>query len=425
MDKSAETHRPPDAEAAPASDAALVQRFAADRDEAAFAELLRRHGPAVLGVCRRVLRHDQDAEDAFQATFFVLARKAGTIRRTASVGSWLYGVALRIARKARVARERRPMAEIELANVAATDLEQSWSDLMPVLDEEIGRLPVKYRLPFVLCHLEGKTNEQAAREIGCPLGTVLSRLSRARERLRGRLVRRGVVLSGGALAAVLAENAAGGTVPTALAGSTLQGAIRFVSAGGGVPAAAAALARGYLRGRFWTRVAAWAACGAALAVVAALETWLVLANRPAALPVLRAAEKTAPTDEERIRGAWRLVSAEFGGQPLPVANSVMVFEGGQCTIFGDGARVLGKSYGLDPSQSPKAMDVVTDYGRVQMGIYAFDGDTLTICLTPDTRDRPTDFATRADSETLTMVLKRESTPPQRGPEGPPAPGPQR
>jgi RNA polymerase sigma factor (sigma-70 family) len=164
------------AEAGAQTDARLLERFAVHRDEVAFAELVRRHRPLVLGVCRRLLRHDADAEDAFQATFLILARKAGSVRKGESLASFLYGVALRVARKVRASTPRRQARQKALADLPATEKMPAWErhEYRAVLDEEVGRLPVKYRVPFVLCHLEGRTNEEAARQLGRPLGMVLA-----------------------------------------------------------------------------------------------------------------------------------------------------------------------------------------------------------------------------------------------------------
>jgi RNA polymerase sigma factor (sigma-70 family) len=181
-------------------DADLIERFVTNQDEAAFELLVWRHGPLVLGTCRRVLGDEHDAEDAFQATFFALARKASTIGRRDSVSAWLYKVAYRIALRARSSQAKRnregPLCQepVAVAGMSPEDL-LAWRELQPVLDAQIDRLPEKYRTVFILCHLEGKTNEEAARELGCPKGTVLSRLSRARERLRKWLGERGAVLT--------------------------------------------------------------------------------------------------------------------------------------------------------------------------------------------------------------------------------------
>jgi RNA polymerase sigma factor (sigma-70 family) len=198
-------------------DAQLLERFAASRDEYAFAALLKRHGPMVLAVCRRVLNDAHDAEDAFQASFLVLARKAGSVRRHASVASWLFGVAYRTVLKARVAEARRRSAEGEATPARAAEpdagREALWRDLRPVLDEEVARLPEKNRAALVLCYLEGRTTAEAAQALACPRGTVLSRLAWARERLRARLTRRGITLSAGSLATAFAQYAEAAPAP--------------------------------------------------------------------------------------------------------------------------------------------------------------------------------------------------------------------
>jgi RNA polymerase sigma factor (sigma-70 family) len=189
------------------SDAQILERFVSRRDEAAFEVLVWRHGPMVLGVCRRILRHEQDAEDAFQATFLILARKAAGIGKREALAGWLYRVAYRVCTAALTQTRKREQLEPWTELPAACDEDPVWRDLRPVLDEEVSRLPEKYRTVVILCHLEGKTNEEAADLLGCPRGTVQSRLGRARELLRRRLTRRGITLSAG-LAAVLATGQA-------------------------------------------------------------------------------------------------------------------------------------------------------------------------------------------------------------------------
>jgi RNA polymerase sigma factor (sigma-70 family) len=237
------------------SDRQLLERFTRHRDETAFAELVRRHAPTVLGVCQRLLRDPNDAEDAFQATFLVLVRKAGALTDPEAVGNWLYGVARRTAVKARAAAARRRVRETAVVDVAGpeeTDL--VWRDLRPVLDEEVSRLPARYRVPFVLCHLQGKTNEEAARYLGCPKGTVLSRLARARERLRARLARRGVALSAAALATVLAEKASAAAVPVALFKKVAPGLLCPSVGAAVVSARVLTLTEGVLHAMFVTRL---------------------------------------------------------------------------------------------------------------------------------------------------------------------------
>ena len=170
------------------TDAELLRRFAAGRDEAAFELLVWRHGRMVLGLCRRVLRHDQDAEDAFQATFIILARKAASIRKTASVSSWLHGVAHRTALKARA----REMNEARTPGRPASDPDDlAWQEVRQVLHEELSGLAERYRAPLVACYLEGKTQDEAAAQFGMAKSTLKERPERGRSLLRTRLVRRG------------------------------------------------------------------------------------------------------------------------------------------------------------------------------------------------------------------------------------------
>ena len=187
------------------TDGQLLEAFVSARDEGAFEELLRRHGPMVLGVCRRVLGSPHDAEDAFQATFLVLVRKAAALTGRATVGNWLYGVAYHTALKARAANARRRLKERQGGEMRRQEVppEQVWNELRPLLDQELSRLPDKYREAVVLCDLEGKTRKEAARQLGWPPGTLACRLARARVLLARRLTARGLALSGGALAAAL------------------------------------------------------------------------------------------------------------------------------------------------------------------------------------------------------------------------------
>jgi RNA polymerase sigma-70 factor (ECF subfamily) len=190
------------------SDGQLLERFLAGRDAAALEALMRRHGPMVLGVCRRVLRDYHDAEDAFQATFLVLARRAASIWPREKVGNWLYGVAYQTARKARAVRAKRRVREVPASGApepeAPSDVPRS--DLAELLDHELSRLPDRYRTALVLCELEGKTHADAAERLGWPVGTLSGRLSRARAMLARRLTRRGVLLAGGSLAVLLAQS---------------------------------------------------------------------------------------------------------------------------------------------------------------------------------------------------------------------------
>ncbi len=252
-------------------DEQLLADFLDRRDEAAFEALVRRHGPMVWGVCRRVLGHAHDAEDAYQATFLVLARKAATVVPRARVGHWLYGVAYKTALKARAvaakrrARER-PVAAVPDVGAAPDD---GWHDLQSLLDQELSRLPEKYRLPIILCGLQGKSQKEAARLLGWPPGTLSVRLARARTMLTERLARQGVVVSGGLLMALCCQ-AASAHVPPALVASTVQaGAMLDGSrtAAGMIPAKVVALTEGVAQAMMWTRMAGVAAVVVAIAIV--------------------------------------------------------------------------------------------------------------------------------------------------------------
>src|SRR6516165_5511464 len=244
------------------TDRQLLQRFTGQREEAAFAALVQRHGPMVLGVCQRILHDPHDADDAFQATFLVLARKAGSLAKPEKLANWLYGVACRTAARAKAEAARRRVHERQYTDMPSPEARpnggESFHELRPVLDAELQRLPDKYRAPLVLCYLEGKTYAEAAQVLGWAEGTVSGRLARARELLRGRLTRRGLTLSAGTFAAALSQSAAPAAVPPALADTTAKAATLFAAgsaaAGAGiVPGPAAALAEGVLQTMFVTR----------------------------------------------------------------------------------------------------------------------------------------------------------------------------
>lgn len=237
------------------TDRELLQQFRADRgpaSEAAFTALVERHGSLVLGVCQSVLDNAFDADDAFQATFLVLVCKASSIQKEASVASWLHGVALRVAYKARARSARRRALERRAAETAATRAEPptKTDSLAPVVHEEVERLPPKYRAPIVLCYLEGFTHERAAESLGWPIGTVRGRLARARDILRERLTRRGLALPGGLAAGtgVVATNAIAAPVPRALSEATVRAGMETLKAGGAAVAARSPAVGELLRG---------------------------------------------------------------------------------------------------------------------------------------------------------------------------------
>jgi len=236
----------------------LLDRYASRGDEAAFEALVTRHGPMVLGVCRRLLRDPADIEDAFQATFLVLVRKAGTLGERDLLARWLYGVAHRVALRARSDAARRGARErtgIPVEPAAAAGDPDGW-ELAATLLEEVRRLPEKYRSPVVLCDLEGRTHEQAASELRWPVGTVKGRLARARDRLRDRLIRRGLAPSAGLLVHALTRDASA-AVPAALMANTARSARAFLTLGvaaGAIPAHVTTLASGILRAMAMTKL---------------------------------------------------------------------------------------------------------------------------------------------------------------------------
>jgi RNA polymerase sigma factor (sigma-70 family) len=246
------------------SDAQLVESFLR-REIGAFDALLRRHGKMVLGVCRRVLGNAHDAEDAFQATFLVFVQKAATVRHRDLLGSWLYGVAYRTALDAKTAAARRRAKEDAMRTVATNQAadDDIWRELQPLLDRELSRLPDKYRVPIVLCDLEGKTQKEAARMLGCPQGTVSGRLARGRILLATHMKRHGLTVSGGALAWALAQDAARAAVPPALADGTSRMAAA-VLAGQPITTAASAkvagLTKGALKAMLMTKLKVVAGC---------------------------------------------------------------------------------------------------------------------------------------------------------------------
>jgi RNA polymerase sigma factor (sigma-70 family) len=244
-----------------ATDGQLLERFVRAGEEGAFDALLERHGRMVMGICRRLLGNAHDAEDAFQATFLVLVRKAGSISRRDSVGSWLFGVAYRTALRARSNACKRQVHERNAGNLALARTvvdDTAHLQLRPLIDSELERLPEKYRAPLVLCYLEGKTNEEAARLLGWTKGTVSGRLARARDLLRGRLARRGITLCAPLFATALFQATASAGVPLAVLQNTVQAAGLMAlgkTAGlGAISTSVAALTEGMIKAMFFAKL---------------------------------------------------------------------------------------------------------------------------------------------------------------------------
>jgi RNA polymerase sigma factor (sigma-70 family) len=310
------------------NDGQLLQQFVARGDEAAFAALVRRHGPMVLGVCRRLLRGGADADDAFQATFLVLFRRARALDRRASLAGYLYTVAYHVALRARAASARRRSQERQVVDMPRAECraEEVWRDLQPVLDDELNRLPDKYRELVLLCYVEGKTNEEAGRLLRLPTGTVKSRLARARELLKGRLSRRGITLTAGLLAAVLAERAAAAVSPRLLA-TTLQTTVRL--AAGQAAGPAAALAEGVLKAMFATKLkiaTVFLVAAGVLALGAGLLSRPALAQ-PAADPAAQAKAGDAGRKDQSPKPAP--MPARPGARKEIAANGRVLDENGK------------------------------------------------------------------------------------------------
>ncbi len=452
-------------------DAQLLERFVKRRDEPAFAALVARHGPMVLGVCRRLVRDAQEAEDAFQATFLILTRKAASIQRQPLLAGWLYGVACRVAIRLRsqTARRRtREQTDADLTVLAAAD-DGAYSEVRPLVHEEVGRLPDKYRSAVVLCYLEGKTNEEAALQLRWPVGSVKSRLARARELLRTRLGRRGLTLSAGLLTTALAANKA--TASPGLTDATIRGAALFAAgdavAGGLVTARAVKLSYGVLRTMLLTKGKILAALVLTLAMLGGASglAYRSLAAGPAdtpeAAPMKTASHDDQPKadkekskedesqkDAEAIQGVWHVTALEKEGterddasakqiktQEWTITKDKIVIK---TTVPGAADQKVSCTYKLDPTQTPKTIDVTPEYGddakagRKVRAIYSLKDDVLKVCkgMTAaeikhddqdvgrrprafDLRDlttdggRPTELATKEGSRSTLITLKRE------------------
>jgi RNA polymerase sigma factor (sigma-70 family) len=238
------------------TDAQLLERFANRRDEEAFAALVARHGAMVFNVCQRTLHNDADAEDACQATFLILARKCRSIRKKASVGSWLHGVALRAAstlRKQMVRRRERDKGATPLSETNPV-AEITWREVRTILDEEIERLPEKFKGPVLLCFLEGKAHNEGAQELGWSLTTFRGRLERARELLRQALSRRGITLSGALLATLLAEKTALAISPYLMIAVVKAALAREAAAQGVLSTQVSTLAQEVIQTMFWSKL---------------------------------------------------------------------------------------------------------------------------------------------------------------------------
>ncbi len=397
-----------------ATDGQLLEGFIGRRDEAAFAALVRRHGPMVLGVCRRVVGNLHDADDAFQATFFVLARRADDIRPRDMVGNWLYGVAYRTALKARSGRERRRAVEkqVEVMPHAPAVEQELWLDLQPLLDQELNKLPDVYRTPVVLCDVEGRARKDVALQLGVPEGTLSSRLSRGRQMLAKRLERRGVTLSALALAATLTQHAAAAAVPTALASSTAKTAALLAAGSGVIPAAVALLMDAACKSMLLNKLTTAASVLLAAVVGAGVVFDGPRTPPPPAVPSVpvRTAQAAIPTDEERLQGTWDVVALETDGRSVPLSpefcGKAVTFEADMLvTRFAPLDEESRATFKLGTTRAPKTIDVHVEGAKHSSGIYLLEKGLLTICLAPAGQVRPTEFKTTPEGAAVLFILR--------------------
>lgn len=406
------------------SDGELLQQFVAERDADAFAALVRRHGAMVLAVSRGVLAHQQDAEDVFQAAFFVLARKAGVIRKHESLASWLHGVAYRLALKMRSRTIRHRETPIEDAHEDRRVDDLTVRELRAILHEELHRLPEKYRAALLLCYWEGKTRDEAAEHLGITPGAFKKCLERARGLLGGRLTLRGLVPSAALFAALFATDGARAAISNPLIQSTTQAAVLFAigkSAGIGASASAVAFAEGVLRTMTitkWATVFLWSVLVAGLGAGASWGAYYFwdrsddAANHDAGGFVLQkqAAQPVGQaTDKKRLLGTWKITSGRVNGENLPVeATTLMRFEFGEGGKFTMHMVVEAKQGKYEVVGEGKIDLTLQNEKGNSLGIYKFDGDDrLTLCAqNAPGEKRPTEFSGEKGNNQILFNLQR-------------------
>src|SRR6266446_672797 len=393
-----------------ASDGHLLERFVAAKDEAAFEGLMHRHGQMVWAVCRRVLSSPQDVEDAFQATFLVLVQKADSMRKQESIAGWLFGVAHKVAARLRQKAAKgglcggHPVETLAADTASVGREETAWK-----VHEALDRLPEKFRAPLLLCYLEGKTQDEAAKELGWTAGMVKGRLERGRDKLRARLARTGVTFSATALPVALATQATAALVPAALVKSTLKASLLGAgktAAHGVVPAQVFTLTKEVMKAMFLTKlqmvtvtIIAVGAIGAGAAGVTYVlgkggDREAVVTTAENALAGDDNAPGKGKTDQEKIQGTWIVVSLKVwddkgkeleGDQVEKFAQLIkekklkVMFTGEKLTHSGFPDEMSSSYYKLDPSKKPKTIDVVDDK-EPQEGIYTLDGKELRLCF---------------------------------------------
>jgi RNA polymerase sigma factor (sigma-70 family) len=414
-----------DEQCAQATDAQLLHQFLDEHSGSAFAVLLKRHGPMVLSVCWRVLGHPQDAEDVFQATFLVLAQVARSIRKVDSLSAWLHGVAFRLAQKMKKEASRRRRREQGSPALASSDASADLSlrELWAILHEELNQLPRTELQPLLLCYFEGLTQEEAAAQLSWPRGTLKRRLERGRDRLRSRLLRRGVMLGSLGIsllmdAPVIADHA---LVSVSLGESTVRACV-LLRDGCTLPAGLVSthvlsLVQGALRTMMLSKLR-FVLIAVLMFSFSGVGAWYSVsrAGNPSSDP---APEKEKPqppatteprklTDLDRFQGTWRIVRGESSGRDLPNAaleHQRLTFKKKELaweTVQQGGFSVAFK---IDPAKKPGHIDI-DGGGRVppMTGIYKFEEKKLILALAPETR--PEGFVTNQQSQFFVYQLER-------------------
>ena len=395
------------------SEGELLDQFSRRRDELAFAALVARHGAMVRGVCRGVLRDPNDADDAFQATFLVLARKASTIRGREALGGWLHRVARRVAVRASVESARRrgreqPGGLVDEPIAPGEDPDRR--ELCRVVHEEVDRLPENYRKAVVLCDLEGFTHEEAAARLDWPVGTVKGRLFRARDRLRDRLVRRGLTASV-ASAAGLVREASAGVVPDPLLQSTVQVAVSIAAsrASTGLVPASIALAEEVIRAMFWNKIKIAAVSGVGVLAVTLGVGSLAMGGPRGDDKPGGAVARSAEEFHKAIQGDWFYQSFEVDGETIPGKNKPTTLT---ADAIADRGEAPAYRYKLLTDRSPIGIDLEIvreshpDRGKSLLGIVRLDGDSLFLCTAAPGSPRPGSFDGSAGSRHSLSILAR-------------------
>jgi RNA polymerase sigma factor (sigma-70 family) len=411
-------------------DVELLERYLRQHDEAAFELLVWRHGALVWNLCRGMLGDHHLAEDAFQATFLTFVRKAGSIGKRESVSSWLYKVAFRVAlltRDQQVRRAARETNDVSLLAGKQSD-EIVWRDLRPVLYDEVNRLPGKYRVAFILCYLQGKTNAEAARQLGCPEGTVVSRLASARRRLRRRLTGRGVTLGTGLLAGLLTEQVSASAIPASFITATAKAALQFgASRAAGTAIAtsqAIVLAERLLNSMMLNKLRKTVAIAFVLSFLGA-GTGLCLQNalagkrsRPAVTDVQQSATQDianlTKADLDRMQGTWETTETVYAfssRDKLTVETKrkvKWVFSGNKLFRLGEDGFIDEEwTIKLDATKDPKTIDRTSPRLGKMEGIYRLEGDALIVC---SGRKRSAAFPSNIeDSARFTRVSRTPAT----------------